>query len=102
MGFCADIRISLQSPLADAGNRLSNALPPGTKIATEGGGMWELEIPLPDSKDLCRRLAGAFRTAESMKADLQIKQYSVAMTTLEQVFMRLVRESETEKEDIVG
>jgi len=93
--FCTHVRVFFQSPCPDSGDRLLAALPAGSTLVTEGGGMRELQVPLGGAT-VCHLLAEAFRAVESLKEELQIKQYSIAMTTLEQVFMGLVRQADAE------
>jgi len=64
---------------------------PSLKILSQLNGTLHLDIPLRE-EDMPEFLANIFEQIESNKSDLNISDYSVSQTTLEQVFLKFAEE----------
>ena len=73
-----------------------NATFPGATIVDEHSTMINFEIP----KTSISKLSVAFRTMESEKANLQIADYALSQSTLEQVFLKQIRPTDGDKRDL--
>jgi ATP-binding cassette subfamily A (ABC1) protein 3 len=89
------LELSLRTPDAvDEAKQFVAATFPGAVIVDEHATMLNYEIP----KNSISRLSAAFRTMEQAKQKLQIVDYALSQSTLEQVFLKQIRPSNADQQ----
>jgi ABC-type multidrug transport system ATPase subunit len=89
------LELSLRTPDAvDEAKQFVAATFPGAVIVDEHATMLNYEIP----KNSISRLSAAFRTMEMAKQKLQIVDYALSQSTLEQVFLKQIRPSNADQQ----